>query len=171
MRRLLFLLLGPPATALAAIVLAAGPAAAASPHFISEGTASILSSGAYQVSNFKEAGLGNTVSTEAITLSATATATYACVNGGSKHPKATNKASATGQVSKTGSFPVRNGSTTGTIAVGPPPAPAFSPPCSPPMMVVIAQVSYTNVVLTGLAGDTSAEPSLSACLFPGIGIC
>ena len=39
------------------------------------------------------------------------------------------------------------------------------------MMVVIAQVSYTNVVLTGLAADTSAEPSLSACLFPGIGIC
>ncbi len=71
----------------------------------------------------------------------------------------------------TGSFPVRNGSTTGTIAVGLLPAPAFSPPCSPPMMVVIAQVSYTNVVLTGLAGDTSAEPSLSACLFPGIGIC
>jgi hypothetical protein len=34
------------------------------------------------------------------------------------------------------------------------------------MMVVIAQVSYTNVVLTGLAGDTSAKPSLSACLFP-----
>jgi hypothetical protein len=170
MRRLLFVL-GPLAAALAAIVLAAGPAAADNPHFISEGTASILSSGAYQVSKFKEAGLGNTVSTESITLSATATATYACVNGGGKHPKASNKASVTGQVSNTGSFPVRNGSTTGTIAVGPPPAPAFSPPCSPPMMVVIAQVSYTNVVLTGLAGDTSAEPSLSACLFPGIGIC
>jgi hypothetical protein len=104
-------------------------------------------------------------------LSATATATYACVNGGGKHPKATNKASTTGQVSNTGSFPVRNGSTTGTIAVGPPPAPPFSPPCNPPMTVVIAQVSYTNVALTGLAGDTSAEPSLSACLFPGIGIC
>jgi hypothetical protein len=171
MRRLLLLFLGPLATALAAIVLTAGPAAADSPHFISEGTASILSSGAYQVSKFKEAGLGNTVSTESITLSATATATYACVNGGGKHPKATNKASTTGQVSNTGSFPVRNGSTTGTLAVGPPPAPAFSPPCNPPMTVVIAQVSYTNVVLTGLAGDTSAEPSLSACLFPGIGIC
>ena len=109
--------------------------------------------------------------TESITLSATATATYACVNGGGKHPKATNKASATGQVSNTGSFPVRNGSPTGTIAVGPPPAPAFSPPCNPPMTVVLAQVSYTNVTLTGLAGDTSTEPSLSACLFPGIGIC
>jgi hypothetical protein len=171
MRRLLFAPLGALATALAAIVLTAGPAAADSPHFISEGTASILSSGAYQVSKFKEAGLGNTVSTESITLSATATATYACVNGGSNHPSAKNKESTTGQVSNTGSFPVRNGSTTGTIAVGPPPAPAFSPPCNPPMTVVLAQVSYTNVALTGLAGDASAEPDLSACLFPGIGIC
>jgi hypothetical protein len=171
MRRLLFVLLGPPAAALTAIVLAAGPAAADSPHFISEGTASILSSGAYQVSKFKEAGLGNTVTTESITLSATATATYACVNGGGNHPSAKNKETVTENVSNTGSFPVRNGQTTGTIAVGPPPATPFSPPCSPPMMVVIAQVSYTNVLLTGLAGDTSAEPDLSACLFPGIGIC
>jgi hypothetical protein len=36
-----------------------------------------------------------------------------------------------------------------------------------PGVWVIAQVSHTDVVLTGLAGDTSAEPSLSACLFPG----
>jgi len=171
MRRLLFVLLGPLAAALAAIVLAAGPAAADSPHFISEGTASITSTGAYQVAKFKEAGLGNTVSTEAITLSATANATYACINGGGNHPKATNKQSVTGQVSKTGSFPVRNGSTTGTLAVGPPAAGPFSPPCSPPQTVVLVQVSYTNVALTGVAGDTSAEPDLSACLFPGIGIC
>jgi hypothetical protein len=157
---------------LAAIVLAAGPAAADSPHFISEGTASITTStGAYHVQNFKEAGLGNTVSTEAITLSATANATYACINGGGKHPKATNKQSLTGQVTNTGSFPVRNGSTTGSISVGPPPAGPFQPPCSPPQTVVLVFVSYTNVALTGLAGDTSAEPDLSACLFPGIGIC
>jgi hypothetical protein len=32
-------------------------------------------------------------------------------------------------------------------------------------------VSYSGVELIGLAGDTSAEPDLSACLFPGIGIC
>jgi hypothetical protein len=171
MRRLLFVLFGPVAAALAALVLAAGPAAADSPHFISEGTASILSSGAYQVSKFKEAGLGNTVSTEAITLSATATATYVCVNGGGNHPKASNKQSVTTPVSNTGSFPVRNGSTTGTLSVGPPAAGPFSPPCSPPQTVVLAFVSYTNVQLTGLAGDTSAEPDLSACLFPGIGIC
>ena len=37
------------------LVLAVGPAAADGPHFISEGTASITSSGAYHVVNFKEA--------------------------------------------------------------------------------------------------------------------
>jgi hypothetical protein len=169
-RRVLFIIFALPAM-LAMLVMGATAALADSPHFISEGTASITSAGAYNVSNFKEAGLGNTVSTEAITLSATATATYACINGGGNHPKATNKQSATGQVSNTGSFPVRNGSTTGTLSVGPPPAGPFTPPCSPPQTVALVSVSYTNVMLTGLAGDTSAEPNLSACLFPGIGIC
>jgi hypothetical protein len=162
MRRLLFVLLGPLAAALAAIVLAAGPAAADSPHFISEGTASITSTGAYNVSNFKEAGLGNLgVTSISITLSATASATYACVNGGSKHPMATNKESVTTPVSNTQKFPIRNGSTTGSLSVGPPPAGPFTPSCSPPMTVVLISVSYTNVSLSG-AGATSAEPSLSA---------
>ena len=162
-------------TVLAILALSVSIALANSPHFISAGTASILTSGpnvgAYQVANFKEAGLGNTMPNESITLSATANATYACINGGCNHPKATNKQSVTGQVTKTGSFPIRNGSTTGTLSAGPPPAGPFSPPCSPPQTVALVSVSYTNVVLTGLAGDTSPEPNLSACLFPGIGVC
>ena len=168
MRRLLFVIPG----VLAAMLFAAQPALAANPHFISEGTASITSSGAYLVSNFKEAGLGTTVSTESITLHIdTATAVYACVNGGGNHPKATNKQSVTASLTTTGSFPVRNGQTTGSISAGPPAAGPFSPPCSPPQTVVLVQVSYSGVALSGLAGDTSAEPDLSACLFPGIGIC
>jgi len=151
------------------LALAVSAALADSPHFISEGTASINSSGLYVVANFKEAGLGSTVSTEKITLSATATATYACINGGGKHPSATNKETVTGAVSFTGSFPVRNGSTTGTISVGPPGPGTFS--CPSGQTLVLAFVSYSGVVLTGVAGDTSAEPDLSACLFPGVGIC
>ena len=166
-RRMLFILALP--MMLAAAVWAASPALADSPHFISEGTASIDSSGLYNVTNFKEAGLGNTVSTEKITLSATATATYACINGGGKHPSATNKETVTGAVSFTGSFAVRNGSTTGTIAVGPPGPGSFS--CPSGQTLTLAFVSYTGVMLTGVAGDTSAEPNLSACLFPGVGIC
>jgi hypothetical protein len=171
MRRLVSLVLGPLAVGLSALMLAAGPAAADSPHFISEGTASITNSGAYLVTNFKEAGLGNTATTEAITLSATATATYVCINGGGNHPKATNKQSVTTPLTNTQSFPVRNGQTTGSLSVGPPAAGPFQPPCSPPQTVELAFVSYTNVELTGLAGDTSGEPDLSRCFLSGIGVC
>jgi hypothetical protein len=172
MRRRMLFIFALPVMLLAMLVMAASAAFADSPHFISEGTASITSTGAYQVSNFKEAGLGNTTTTEAITLHIdSATATYACVNGGGNHPKASNKQSVTTPITQTQSFPVRNGSTTGTISAGPPAAGPFSPPCSPPQTVVLVQVSYSGVSLIGLAGDTSTEPDLSACLFPGLGIC
>ena len=72
-------------------------ALADNPHFISEGTDSINSSGALVATGFKEAGLGSTTTTEKITLSADATATYACINGGGKHPSATNKRQYQGQ--------------------------------------------------------------------------
>jgi hypothetical protein len=171
MRRFLFMIIGG-LGAMALVATASTSAFADSPHFISEGTASITSSGAYLVSNFKEAGLGSTLTTEAITLHVdSATAVYACVNGGGNHPKASNKQSVTTPLTQTQSFKVRNGQTTGSMSVGPPPAGPFKPPCSPPQTVVLVQVSYSGVELIGLAGDTSAEPDLSACLFPGIGIC
>jgi hypothetical protein len=121
---------------------------------------------------FKEAGLGSTVSTESISLHVdSATAVYACVNRGGKPPNAPNKQSVSSPLTFTGSFPVRNGATTGTIQVGPPPAGPFKPPCNPPMTVALVQVSYSGVELIGTAGDTSPEPNLSACLVPGLGIC
>jgi hypothetical protein len=156
--------------ALLMVGMAVSTAFADSPHFISEGTASILSNGAYQVANFKEAGLGNTAITEKITLSvASASATYACINGGGNHPSAANKETVTAPLSASENFPVRNGQTTGTISVGPPGPGNFS--CPSGQKLVIAAVSYTGVELIGVAGDTSAEPDLSACLFPGVGIC
>jgi hypothetical protein len=152
----------------AALVLVAPSAFASSPHFISA-SASLDSSGNL-VASFKEAGLGTTVSTESITLSASGTATYACINGGGKHPSATNKETVSGPVSGTGSFPVRNGATTGSLTVGPPGPGTFT--CPSGQKLVLAFVSYTNVKLTGLAGDTADIPgTFSACLFPGVGIC
>ncbi len=139
-----------------------------SPHFISA-SASVDSSGAL-VASFKEAGLGTTTTTEKITLNATASATYACINGGGNHPKAANKETVTAPVSNSGSFPVRNGQTTGSISAGPPGPGTFS--CPSGQSLVLAFVSYTGVSLTGLAGDTADIPgTFSACLFPGVGIC
>jgi len=101
-----------------ALVALAAPALADSPHFINA-SASVDNAGNL-VCTFKEAGLGNTVSTEAVTCSADATAVYACINGGGNHPKASNKATVSGPVSGGDNFPVRNGSTTGSITVPPP---------------------------------------------------
>ena len=121
--------------------------------------------------SFKEVGLGNTVSTEQVTLTvATATGDYQCFNNGGNHPKAGNKETVSTSLTTSGTFPVRNGQTTGgSIAAGPPSAGTFS--CPSGQKLVLAFVSYTNVLLTGLAGDTSSLPDVSACLFPGVGIC
>jgi hypothetical protein len=139
---------------LAAAALAVPAALADSPHFI-KASASIDNAGNL-VCTFKEAGLGTTVSTEAVTCSADASADYACINGGDNHPKAANKATVSGPVSGGGNFPVRNGSTTGSITVAPPGPGDFS--CPNGQTLVLAAVSYTNIVLAGSAGDTANVP-------------
>jgi hypothetical protein len=155
-------------TALFILALSVSAALADSPHFISA-SASVNSAGSL-VATFKEAGLGTTTTTEKITLSATASATYACINGGGNHPKAANKETVTEPLSNSGEFPVRNGQTTGSISVGPPGPGAFS--CPSGQSLVLSFVSYTNVLLTGLAGDTANIPgTFSRCLVSVQGIC
>jgi hypothetical protein len=170
MRRLLFLILG----GLAALVFAAGPALADSPHFMKT-SASVSSTTGVLTVNFKEAGLGSQITQATIVASASASATYLCVNGGGNHPKATNKQSVNATVSNSGTFPVRNGQTTGFLTLSPPPAGPFTPPCSPPMTVQLAAVSYTNVMVTDADnGDTTTIPgTFSACLPIGAetGVC
>jgi hypothetical protein len=147
---------------LATAALAVPAAFADSPHFI-KASASIDNDGNL-VCTFKEAGLGSTTSTEAVTCSADATAVYACINGGDKHPKAANKATVSGPVSGGGEFPVRNGSTTGSITVAPPGPGDFS--CPNGQTLVLASVSYTNITLAGAAGDTANVPgTLSKTFF------
>jgi len=99
-----------------------------SPHFLFADASVSTSTGALDV-NFKEAGLGTTVTIEQVTLTVdSATAVYQCFNNGANHPKAGNKETVTAPVTATGSFPVRNGQTTGTISAGPPSQGAFTCP-------------------------------------------
>ena len=150
------------------LALSVSAAFAASPHFISA-SARVNNAGSL-VATFKEAGLGSTVSTETITLSADASATYACINGGGKHPKAANKETVTTPVSNSGAFPVRNGQTTGSISVGPPGPGGFT--CPSGQKLVLSFVSYTNVKLTGLQGDTANIPgTFTRCVTSVEGIC
>src|SRR6266545_6417210 len=120
-------------------------------HFMSA-SASINSSGALVV-NWDEAGLGN----ENInyTLSADATATYACINNGGHHPKAANKETRAAQVSTGGSFQAKNGRVQASLTTGPLSPGGFT--CPSGQTLVLASVSYSNIVLTDTTNDVSTN--------------
>ena len=142
-------------------VFAAVPAAQAdSPHFL-RASATINNSGQL-VCAFKEAGLGNTLTVADISCSADATAVYQCFNNGGKHPKAGNKETVGGPVSNDGQFPVRNGSTSGSITVSPPGPGDFS--CPSGQTLFLQSVSYTNIVLSGEGATADVPGTLSATL-------
>ena len=141
------------ALALVAAALTMGASSAiAAPHFASA-TSSVNSSGALVVS-FDERGLGN--ENVDYTLTADAAATYACINRGGKNPAAANKRSVEGDVSGAASFEPKNGRVRASISAGPISAGDFT--CPGGQRLVLADVSYTNVVLT----DTSNGVSRSA---------
>jgi hypothetical protein len=143
-RKLLFLL-----TILGLAAAVAVPVALAdNPHWIN--ASSSIDNDGILVCSFKEAGLG-TISATNVTCSADASAVYYCVNGGNNHPQAANKETVTEPVSGGGSFPVRNGQTTGDIVLSPPGAGDFS--CPPGQRLELGEVHYTNIVLHGEAGD------------------
>jgi hypothetical protein len=126
-----------------------------SPHYLSF-SASINNAGAL-VCTFKEAGLGNGQTTEQETCSATAQATYACLNGGGNHPKAANKETITAPVSGTVQTPINNGQTSGSITTGPPSAGGFS--CPSGQTLVLASVTYSNIQIQDAIGTTAKIPS------------
>jgi hypothetical protein len=125
-----------------AVAAVAATASTSGAHFMSA-SGSVNGAGALVVS-WDEAGLGN----EDInyTLTANASATYACINGGDNHPKASNKETVHGQVSAGGSFQAKNGRVTAGLTSGPLSAGDFS--CPSGQELVLACVSYTDIVLT-----------------------
>jgi hypothetical protein len=131
-------------------------ALAASAHFLYANAAFATSSGSLIV-NFKEAGLGNTSSVTEI-ASATASATYACINGGGNHPQAANKETIYSNVMASGIFTSdKNGNIVGSLTVNPPGPGSFA--CPKGQTLVFAGVSYTNVKVTDKTfGDTIAIP-------------
>jgi len=94
------------------------------------------------------------------TLTADATALWACINRGGKNPEAANKQSFEGQVSTGGSFESKNGRVQGTLVAGPLGPGDFS--CPGGQRLVLASVSYTNIVLTDTTNNSStAVPDAS----------
>lgn len=134
-----------------ALAIMTPAAIASSPHFIN--ASACVNSAGDLVASFKEAGLGDEVVD--IELSASATATYACINGGGKHPKAANKETVSSEVSATAPFTPHNGQITGTLTIAPPGPGSFS--CPQGQTLVLASVSYTNVQLTDTTDNISAS--------------
>jgi hypothetical protein len=120
-------------------------------HFFKDTSASVANSGALTV-HIDEAGLGDEATTN-YTLTAEATATYACINGGGNHPKAANKETFSEEVSGEASFQPKNGRVQADMSVGPISAGSFK--CPSGQRLVLAAVSYSNIVLTDTSNNVS----------------
>jgi hypothetical protein len=142
------------------VAVTAAVAQAAAPKFQSA-SSSVNNSGAL-VASFDERGLGN--GNIDYTLTADATATYACINGGGKNPSAANKQDVNGEVTGGGSFESKNGRVVASLSAGPISAGSFS--CPNGQRLVLADVSYTNIVLTDTTNGVSTSlPDASRIFF------
>jgi hypothetical protein len=137
----------------AAAALSVPAALADSPHFLSANATVSSSTGALTVS-FKDAGLGTGTTSIRISLSVTkATATYQCFNNGGNHPKAGNKETVSHSLNTSGTFPVRNGQTTGSLTVGPPDPGGFTCP-SGQTLFLVGTVSYSGITVSDATGNS-----------------
>src|SRR5215218_7348784 len=152
---------------LMAVALAAVPALAQNEHFV-RASGSLNNDGSLTVS-FKEAGLGDNQLID-YKLTADATATYVCVNRGGANPSASNETTLSGPVTATGTFASdKNGNVTASLTASPPGPGSFS--CPPGQGTPqLAQVSYTNIVLTDLTNNVSTmvADTSSECLLPKV---
>lgn len=150
---------------LAGFVLAASPALAVSPHFVSA-SGTVNSDGSLSV-NFKEAGLGTNQNIN-YTLTAQGTAMWVCVNNGGANPSAQNKTTVNGPVSASGTFNSgKNGNVTASLTVQPPPS---NISCPKGQKLELASASYTGVTLTDTTNGitVSLGDFSTGCLLPNV---
>lgn len=130
-------------------------------HFMHDTGDSVNSAGALVIS-IDEAGVGN--ATVNYSVSTDASATYACINGGGNHPQAANKMTFSSHTTGSASFSPINGRVTASFDVGPLSADGFS--CPGGQTLVLASVSYSNVLLTDTTNGVSITlPNRSATFF------
>lgn len=131
---------------------------AASPHFI--GAPKLSIAGSSVAVCWKEAGLGDNQNVS-YTLTADATATYVCVNGGGNCPNAANKITVNGPVSTSGTFASgKNGSISACLTLEPIDAGAFE--CPGGQTLTLSSVSFSNVRLTDTTNSIVAPSSPSS---------
>ncbi len=111
---------------------------------------SINNSGALVVT-WDERGVGEGDITYSLT--ADATALWACFNRGGHNPAAQNKRSVEGDVATGGTFESKNGRVQGSLTAGPLSPGDFT--CPGGQVMRLASVSYSNIVLTDTTNDSS----------------
>jgi len=151
-------------TMIALVGFMATNAGAQSPHFLRCSASGVNADGTLNVC-FKIAGLGSN-QTLTVTASATADATYGCLNHGQQCPNAANKVHVQSNVSASGDFTSgKNGQITGCLTVDPPPTTLT---CSPGHDLVLVSVSYTDVSVSAPgAGSCNTSPgTFEANFFP-----
>jgi hypothetical protein len=131
------------------VLCASAPSWADAPNFHTA-TSSVNDAAALVVS-FDERGLGN--ANINYRLTAGATATYACINGGGNQPQAANKETVNSEVFAGGSFEPKNGRVVASLSAGPPSAGSFS--CPSGQHLVLEDVSYAKIVLTDTTNNVS----------------
>ncbi len=134
-------------------------------HFFNDTGASIVQSGPNQgqlVANIDEGGLGNENVDYHIPWSASAT--WACINGGGNHPKASNKETVSSQGATDVSLQAKNGRVQASVPVfGTPPGPgSFS--CPSGQSLVLARVSY-SVTIEDQTNNVTAGPFTPSATF------
>ncbi|HEU5211595.1 MAG TPA: hypothetical protein VFU10_02385 [Gaiellaceae bacterium] len=135
-------------------------------HFFHKASKSTVNNQGALVVSWDEAGVGQDQVN--YILSADASATYACINGGGNHPQASNKETFNGPLSspETGFLP-ENGRVQGTLSVGPLSSGNFS--CPNGQQLVLACVSYTNITLTDTTnGVTETFADTSRVFIQGV---
>lgn len=150
------------AAMLAALALVAW---AANPHFLSA-TASLQADGDADVC-FRETGLGDNQNINYL-ASATASATYHCVNNGGKCPNAANKTATSGLVSTPATISSgKNGSIRACLTLSPPPAQPGDLTCPGGQHVAVTDVTYSDIKIadqTNNVVQSTTPSSLSATL-------
>jgi hypothetical protein len=151
--------------AIALLALTVSTAFAAAPHFINASAS--INGGGNLVVSWKEAGLGDNQLIH-YTVSADATATYVCVNGGNHNPSASNKTTVSGPVSASGTFSSgKNGNITASLSAAPPSAPDF---CPNGQKTELALVTYSSITLTDTTNGITVNLGTrsSGCLLPNV---
>lgn len=141
MRKKLLTLVASLFAAMTVALVSASPAMADSPHYVTGPTATVQDNSL--TVTWKAAGLGNTVTSVDFSLTGTVTTTSQCYTKSGNPVNGVPK-SETVNVNTTGTFPVRNGQTTGSLTV----APLSTLQCTGNQHVVILSASY-DLTLTG----------------------